>query len=637
MAAALVAVAGVFLSLYALHPSGVPVGYDTPKYVWRARLVAALGMKALLAVPHGVSVTADRPGYPVAVDLWSAALGASPLHIAMALPAAVAATVGAGAAAFARACLERPRWLAPVFAVAVGASPLVALMARGHADNLLLSVLAIGAAASVLLAAGGGRTVAASALLLGAGAAVHWNFDAFLAAILVALALALLPESLGARRAGAPWRGTASVRIAVAVALGAAIGGVVLALTPVAPGLPGLSRGAFLSKLRLDLPSVVPAVVVPLAALGAVALALEGSGRRGPRRALVLLVLWALTAAAAVAALELGAAAPAHRVLEFALAIPMLAAAGVLWLARRAWGPERGASSIRRGTAIAMVAGALAATLAASHGVWSSNGPSIDAVTLGQIRTAARYVDGLPDGRPALFLVDTGSRRPDVDAVLADHWIRLSVSPERIPLTAVYVGDMDNLDAGRPTVRAGNARFDRASRRFWAGDRSLLGRRPAVIVLSALDRSSARLAGSRPGAEVAPGVAVIRGPVPQGGVPPAPPPARVPVAVLALLGAGLVAMAAAVGSGWAVAVLPSGVRLALAPALGIAVLVLAGTMADRAGVRLDGIPAIAVAAGAAAVGWCLAATGPRRGRAARRTVVGFGRRFGGSRGGTFRT
>jgi hypothetical protein len=61
----------------------------------------------------------------------------------MVLPAAAAVMIACGAAAFARRSLLRPAWQAPIFALAVGASPLVALMAGGHADNLVLAVVAM--------------------------------------------------------------------------------------------------------------------------------------------------------------------------------------------------------------------------------------------------------------------------------------------------------------------------------------------------------------------------------------------------------------------------------------------------------------------------------------------------------------
>src|SRR5207249_4239846 len=107
-------------------------------------------------------------------------------------------------------------------------------------------------------------------------------------------------------------------------------------------------------------------------------------------------------------------------------------------------------------------------------------------------------------------------------------------------------------------------------------------------------------------APVAPGVAVVRGPIPRGGVPVAPPPGRFPFGLLALLAGGMVATMAAAGSGWAAALLSRGVRLALSPALGVAALVITGTVADRAGIRLHGSAAVAVAVLPTVAGWVVA-------------------------------
>jgi hypothetical protein len=576
-------------------------------------------MAALADVPHGVAVTADRPGYPVLVDLWSATVGASPFRLAAVVPAATAVMIACGAAAFARACLMRPSWQAPLFALGVGASPFVALMAGGHADNLLVSVVALAAATTVLMAADGDRTIVASTVLLGSGALIHWNFAALLAVMLVVTAVLLVPESARAVRSGVRWHRTPAVRTLGAVAAGTAVGGAAFLLVPASPRLPGLSRRAFLDKLRLALPQVRWPVAVPAAAVGAIAIGADGSGDRRPRRALMLLLVWTAGVVLAIVALEAGAAAPAHRVLEFALAVPLMATAGVLavaaWIVRLGTRRGRALSGACRAGAVVLVAGAAIASITGAGGLWHTTVPTISDDELHQIRAAAAYVDGQPPGRPVVALLDPAGGRPDVDAILADHWMRLSVDPDRITSTATYVGDLDRMLAGKPTTR-GPARFVYASERFTGGVRRLLPEDPAVIVLSTLNRSFARLAGSRPGAEIAPGVAVIRGPLPANPTPPASLPGRLSLWLLALLTAGALAVTAAVGSGWAVTLLPAGTRAWLSPALGVAALVLVGTAADRFGFRLQGPDAVALVVVATAAGWVAAFATGRRARGA---------------------
>ena len=135
-----------------------------------------------------------------------------------------------------------------------------------------------------------------------------------------------------------------------------------------------------------------------------------------------------------------------------------------------------------------------------------------------------------------------------------------------------------------------------------------VGPDPIVVRLSAFNPSAAARPANDPGHEVSPGVFMARGPRPPTELPPFPPPRRPSTVGLAVLVLGIVAGLAAVGSGWAAALVP--VRwqagASLAPALGIAVLALAGLLADRMGLRLGGGGGIGVVAGGTALGWALA-------------------------------
>src|SRR2546427_53678 len=84
---------------------------------------------------------------------------------------AVDAVIGLGAGAFAVRVLEEPPWAFAVYAVAIGTSVNVALIAIGYADTLLASAALLAAATTAVLAAGGERTLAATILLI-AGATV---------------------------------------------------------------------------------------------------------------------------------------------------------------------------------------------------------------------------------------------------------------------------------------------------------------------------------------------------------------------------------------------------------------------------------------------------------------------------------
>src|SRR5438067_681634 len=147
--AAAVAVAVVYLQIYAARRFAFPVGYDTPKYLWRSALVGARGVAALAgAAPEPFRSNPDRAGFPVLVDSVASLLRVSTPHLVMVLPAVLAATIGLGAAAFARLALRLPWWAGAIFVVATGASANVSRMAGpGYNDNLLVTGMATAAVA----------------------------------------------------------------------------------------------------------------------------------------------------------------------------------------------------------------------------------------------------------------------------------------------------------------------------------------------------------------------------------------------------------------------------------------------------------------------------------------------------------
>src|SRR5438034_11736073 len=91
-AAAVIALA--YLSLYIVRRYAYPVGYDTPRYLYRANLAAAEGLR-----PFGLDASTDatRVGNPTLSALAAAALGLSALHLAFVWPAVVGVAAGSAA------------------------------------------------------------------------------------------------------------------------------------------------------------------------------------------------------------------------------------------------------------------------------------------------------------------------------------------------------------------------------------------------------------------------------------------------------------------------------------------------------------------------------------------------------------
>ena len=587
-------VAAGFLSIYVARRYAMPLGYDTGKYVWRANLVAARGLDGLSSVPI-LHPNADRPGFPILAGLVHGTLGITPLRLSFLVVGVVPAVIGLAAGALAVTAFEQPRWSFPVYAVVVGGSVNVSIMAVSHLDTLLVSGVVLAAAAAVLDAADGRRTAAAAVILLVGGALVHWNFVAVFGAVVAVFGLALLPESARARRAGTRTLATPTGRVGTILVAAGALGvAALVGLTPAGPQPPPPSRSMFLDRLRGVLPSYRLLFVVPVA-LGGAALLREGSARR--RRSLWFALLWCASALAAAALLYAGLPVAAHRIVGFALALPFLAAAALVGVAGRAW--RTGRAPIRAvGTAVLVLGVAVGAFVTLRD--WYDNAPSMSAKAFGYATTAGAYLDRYAPGRPVVLLFETTPG----GVVVGVRTFRAAAPPDRIAQVGAYLGDVTELLAGRPTTRPGDAAFNTASLGTWRAVRPVLARDPVILTNPAFDTAFPALLAQHPDWLVAPGLMVVSGPRPAG-IQAAAIPGPISGWFLLLGGLAVLALLGAAGVGWAWSLVPSGwfERCALAPAFGVATLVLGGAVADAAGVRLAGPVAWLVVAGVALAGW----------------------------------
>jgi hypothetical protein len=179
-------VAGLFLSLYISRHAVIPVGADTPQYLWRARLAELGGLKALpLHLPNPLQPNADRPGYPILASLFHAGTGVTPLQMAYLVPAVLSVVIGLAGAAFARGGMREPSWSFAVYAVLIGASVNVAITAYGYIDNLTIDGVLIAAACMALLAADGRPAIGAGVFLLVGAVVIEWTFVVLFAALIV--------------------------------------------------------------------------------------------------------------------------------------------------------------------------------------------------------------------------------------------------------------------------------------------------------------------------------------------------------------------------------------------------------------------------------------------------------------------
>jgi len=610
--AAGLALAAALIGLVYLWPvlSGqirVPGGYDTPKYLWRANLVEHEGFEALTA-PDIVALKPlpERAAFPVLASLVHGTTGVAPLQLLYVLPTVVAVVIGLGAAAFARRCLGEPGWAAPVFAVAVAVSLVVARTAIGYTDQLLFQGISVAAAIAAVLVAVGEATPALAVGILLAGFFAHWIFALVFVAILVLASLLATPLWRTDRRAGQRRRELPSMRLAVvaAVALALAVAAYAAFVAiehPPAPAVAHLSKKILAIKYaryagNLKLPLLLAAAFAGGAA--------AWFARRPDRRrsvALVVVYAWAGVGVAGVIAYRwLGLAIPAYRLLLAALGLSFLVAAlltSLPALIERALARTGTASRARRGVAasigVAAVAAGLVATTWVTYDLWRQRIPSFTEGQAQQASAAGWYLEHHPKG-PAIIVVSSPAYAK------LDRDVRSMMPPSQITRPRLFIGAVADLLLGVPTP-AESRRFTLESERTFRDVKPLLSQDPIIIALSAFGRS---FDAPIPGDEIAPGVTVVRGP--GTGTRNAPPvdiyPGNARVVADALL---VLAMLWLAGLGWSRRLIGPR-RLAVAsaaPAVGLAALALFGVVLGVAGVPLGGAWAVGIVVLTAALGW----------------------------------
>jgi hypothetical protein len=630
-------VGGFFLGLYLVKGYRTPIGWDTARYVSEANLAADLGLSGVerLAPPPQV-VQTSRVGYSVLDLTLSSLFALSRFKVAASLPPATAVALALAGGALASAALRRGPWEAGAVALAVGISPtLIRLMApETYAENLL-ALAPLTAALVVVVAARppDGVALGASILLVVGGALSHGPSAAIVAGALGLAALFYLPASWRA------WRGRTAGLLATpagflgATAAGAGIvtGGAVFGLLGAVPERFHIGRTVLAQKLTADLPLYRLGLSVPIAAVGLADL-IDGRVReparesnaatpRWSRAGLTLLLLggWTLLTVAGIGLFAVGRAAPAHRFLALLVPLPLLMGLGLVALGRLV------GTRSRAPIGVAVVLVGLLALLVAGHRTYYRDLPRergvlwMDPQKMQDAATAADYLDrvGVPPDAPVVFIVEDIGPQPVAYVPLMAYMIRSVLPAERIEDAYMYVGNPERYLDSLPTLRDQPGSYNGNSLRFWAALRPILPGKPVTLLLSSFNPAYGAFAAEHPERIVGPNLAVVQGPIPEqplgAAVPPSGPQGLLQ---LVLIGGATLGALALAGLGWALAMFPRGLRsfeaLALAPATGIAVVVIAGLIVDGLGIRLTGIGGALVPVIAAAGGFAAAVSRLRR-------------------------
>jgi hypothetical protein len=604
------AIMAFFLYYYRVERLPVPLGWDTSKYVWRTTLAHEVGIAGLeSAVPPPVHGDPQRPAFPVIASVLAGSEGATTFQIAAVLPAVSAAAIGLAAGAFVAATLRRRGWELAVIALSVGVSAFVARLVgpEAYQDNLFAAAVFIAGAIPMALAIDDRRALLPAILLFGAGGVIHWAFFAFMMAVLLLTAVVYAPASLRSWRSGEHrLLDTPAARVSAVVLGATAISATtIFAILGASTRTPHLSMSEFAKKLRLDIPKYRFLVTLPLGAVGVGSLLAEArrdeeTGRR-TRLVLTFLLAWcALTLTGYLAFVVLDLRVPAHRFLSYALAIPVLAIIGLLWVGRVL---ERRARILM----VALLVAALGTAAYLSHVLWFANQTPMDPTKIKDASTAVTYFDAVDIGteRPLVFIV--GSADGSYTALMG-HMIRAAMPAERIDDVYLFIGSPEDYAARRPGRSPSGGRTELADRYFGYMEATYRDDPVVLLMRSFAGIHFASWVSAHPESVVAPSVAVVRGPLPATDLPEAP----LPVGGLgswrvALLAVASLGILGAIGLGWALLLLGKRLRpvelMAVAPAVGIAAVATGGLLIDRMGVRLVGAGAVATAVALTVIGW----------------------------------
>jgi hypothetical protein len=573
----------------------VPPGVDTPAHLWRAKLVAATDLRSLFdSSPRDFQVNPDRVGLPVLASVLSG-MGVTPWRLMFVIPALAASILGLAGWAFARAA-EEPRWAAPIYAIALVTSVPFALTTKSYLDNALADGMIVAGAASLLLVAAGPGAGVLAALLLAGAILMHWAAGGLFWGVALLFGLALIPAAISGRRRGGSWSSTSAARVLGAAGGALAIGGAPLLLTP-GGNLPDRGTGEhFYGNVRRFLPSY--RVPLTLAGAGLGVSLVPTRERRGLRpRTLLLLVVWMLPAGVAAIGYAMGTKLPLMRFLGVSFPLPLLAAALLCAIVAAAWriGPTWG-----RIPAVVFAGAVAAVTLGASamlaEDLVDNSSRSITPAELGPIRAAVAYAE--QHRAPALVIVVTK------DAGRAFRRVRMLAPARLISRTAVFQGTPEALfarvdaDDGTavppglhgPELKNAQISADGVSLMRTDGSIALALRPflddPRAFAADPAHREIAQgvfLLGTAGGGKDAQDRAIAPPPIEP------PPPGRLIrdclVALLVLFLTGL---------GWSIALAPAAldVRIALAPSLGLAGVLLVGTILGLTGVSVSGGTAV---------------------------------------------
>jgi len=624
------AIASAYAAAYPLLGTAHPFGWDSPVYVWWARVAESTGSSSPLI--------GARPGTVGVVAALAATLHVQTTTVVAALTlAALAATALAGAALVSQCLGPDPLRFVLVAALLGGE---MWLLAAGYLSTLIFTAEFLAAMVLIVRARSRPNAVAAG-LLLGAGGASH---PLFMLWALATVAPALLVVAIVRRWAARVFL----IRAITSIVIGVGATAVTILVTGgLHPNALEFSRDGMLKPVGLGSLSVSfhqdkMMAAAPFFAVSMVSacLCITRSRRfvrwaRGAPSAAGVFVsgvtaTWVGGTLIAAALLLLSVPAPAQRLVIFCLPLSMLAAVGAAAVFRPD-APSRSSSPARAAGRRVLVAAAMLVVWIgiglAAIGWWAeSKSSTVSTQSLGIERTVGGAVAATPAGSPVVVVIDGADDRV---IAKAETLLRDGMPPSRIADVRFFIGS--RADFVRGGVRGkGVPERDRLAVLHWRDIRPLLSQHPLVLTLGRMDRAETdwKQIGPGVGELGKPGFALVSrvdvrralqtGAFPSADVSPAAP---------FLLAIALVLMFGVLGR--SLTRLMTGddctdeVAYGLAPAAGLAVVMAAAILASVAGVRVESVEGqllIAAIVGGA-IAFCVAASTRRAPRSPMRTSL----------------
>jgi hypothetical protein len=577
-----------YFLVYPLRHESLPLGFDPAWYVWRA---ARLGTQGV-----GSGQIAARPGYSILSAQIGALTGLSELRLVVVLSLVLVPMLALAAGSF-FALLDRSRW---GWAIAVAAAGIILgpthLVGENLSNtlNLALAVaglVALTAAASSRPGDRGWALGGAVGLLVASGLA-HWDFLVVVGCVLGLGFLLSVRQSRRDASDGVPVLWTEAGAIgAVGTATSAVMAALILGVlrAPVNTIESARDEVLYRRKFRTDLARTWPQALAGLLAPPMLRRPAEEATRAGAptrRRAFAVRLLnaWVLVMAAGIVFGTLSLAVPPGRFLAMLVALPgaVGVAAALVWVAGRL-------GMARAALALMVALGALAVPAGLR---WFRYPELMDRDLIVEARSGDAYLRTLPQRAQVVFVLSFEGSAGVYSPLLEERTIRIGLAPERSVDAHFFVGDAEDLLAGRRSP-APDARSEAVARPYWEDVAGLIANRPPVLILQSAAPDQFDAAEGLGATVIAPGVSLLEGPLPRGPLsPPEPLPGPPSVAWGLVWGASLLALLGAAGAGWTRVILGPAAEASIvacaSPAAGAGALILGGMIAAESGVRLGG-------------------------------------------------